>query len=116
MELKRVKLFRIKIKNLFNTLLITFRDYIPSGVILLLFVSFTLLNAQNRQIISLSETYDFDNDGLSEFLSIEKTNDSKPIPDKITFIEIDDFGNHKEQWSYRFNPGIKDDKNRNSWF
>ncbi len=97
-------------KNIFYPLLMTFGDYLPTGIILFLFVPITLLNAQNRQIISLSETYDFDGDGLSEFLSIEKTNDTKPIPDKVAFIEIDDFGNHKEQWSYRFNPGIKDAK------
>jgi len=53
-----------------------------------------------KNIVSLSQTYDLDNDGLFEFISIEKQNFNDNFPTSSVYYEIDEFGTHIELWRY----------------
>ncbi|MBF88555.1 MAG: hypothetical protein CMG75_02665 [Candidatus Marinimicrobia bacterium] len=53
-----------------------------------------------KNVVSLSPTFDFDRDGLSEFLALEKQNFNDNFPSSAVFYEIDDFGSHIELWRY----------------
>ena len=57
------------------------------------------LNAQ-KNVLSLSPTFDLDGDGLSEFLAIEKRSMSDGSPSSAVYYEIDDFGAHMEIWRH----------------
>ena len=57
------------------------------------------LNAQ-KNVLSLSPTFDLDGDGLSEFLAIEKRGMSDGSPSSAVYYEIDDFGAHMEIWRH----------------
>ena len=57
------------------------------------------LNAQ-KNVVSLSPTFDLDGDGLSEFLAIEKKGMSDEAPSSAVYYEIDDFGAHMEIWRH----------------
>ena len=57
------------------------------------------LNAQ-KNVVSLSPTFDLDGDGLSEFLAIEKKGMSNAAPSSAVYYEIDDFGAHMEIWRH----------------
>jgi len=59
--------------------------------------------AEDIVAVSLNGTYDFDGDGLSEFLSIEKPDPIKKYPQTVTYYEIDDnTGIHTQIWSFIF--------------
>ncbi len=53
-----------------------------------------------KNVVSLSPTFDFDRDGLSEFLALEKQNFNDSAPSSAVFYEIDDFGSHIELWRH----------------
>ena len=53
-----------------------------------------------KNVVSLSPTFDFDGDGLSEFLALEKQNFDDIAPSSAVFYEIDDFGSHMELWRH----------------
>jgi len=53
-----------------------------------------------KNIVSLSQTYDLDNDGLFEFISIEKQNFNDKFPTSSVYYEVDKFGTHIELWRY----------------
>lgn len=71
------------------------------GAILLCLLRFVSTPAfAQKNIVSLSPTYDFDGDGLSEFLTLEKQNDDDVSPSHGVYYEIDDFGAHIELWRH----------------
>ena len=53
-----------------------------------------------KNVVSLSPTFDLDGDGLSEFLALEKQSFNDIGPSSAVFYEIDDFGSHMELWRY----------------
>ena len=57
------------------------------------------VNAQ-KNVVSLSPTFDFDGDGLSEFLAVEKKGVIDAAPSSAVYYEIDDFGAHMEIWRH----------------
>ena len=57
------------------------------------------VNAQ-KNVVSLSPTFDFDGDGLSEFLAVEKRGMIDAAPSSAVYYEIDDFGAHMEIWRH----------------
>ncbi len=61
---------------------------------------FTSFMLGQKNVVSLSPTFDFDRDGLSEFLALEKQNFNDNFPSSAVFYEIDDFGSHIELWRY----------------
>ena len=66
-----------------------------------LFLMSLLTNVYSQKnIVSLSQTYDLDNDGLSEFIAIEKQNFNDNFPTSAVYYEIDKFGTHIELWRY----------------
>ncbi|MFQ6673411.1 MAG: putative Ig domain-containing protein [Fidelibacterota bacterium] len=88
----------------------SFDRSITLRVVFLILSLFTLKNlwAQVEAVVSLSDTYDFDGDGLSEFLAVEKTDPQASRPSRATYTEIDDRGTHTELWRFTSPSPIKD--------
>lgn len=84
-----MKTFLRKIKRL---LYITF---------ICLFLHQLTIYGQNRFAISIVGTYDFDRDGLSEFLAIDKVNQEDQYGTIVSFSEIDELGEHVLLWHYQ---------------
>lgn len=53
-----------------------------------------------KNVLSLSTSFDIDGDGFSEFLSLEKQNSDDQSPSSAAFYEIDEFGSHTELWRH----------------
>tara|TARA_A100001011_G_scaffold79600_1_gene82408 strand:+ start:29056 stop:30798 length:1743 start_codon:yes stop_codon:yes gene_type:complete len=53
-----------------------------------------------KNIVSISKTYDLDNDGLTEFITIEKQNLDDEFGTSAVYYEIDEFGTHIELWRF----------------
>ena len=51
-------------------------------------------------VITLSATYDFDGDGFSEFLSLERGDSSDRFASSAAYYEIDEMGSHIELWRF----------------
>lgn len=56
--------------------------------------------AQHRFVSAVQGTYDFDGDGLSEFLSLEKLDSTARYSTLCTYYEIDELGEHTLLWSF----------------
>ncbi|MCH7731867.1 MAG: VCBS repeat-containing protein [Candidatus Marinimicrobia bacterium] len=69
-----------------------------SAPILFCFLS-TIVLAE-RSYLTINGTYDFDGDGFSEFLSLEKADPEDVFPKVAAYYEIDDLGEHTEIWRY----------------
>jgi len=77
--------------------------------VLIIFVLFqSFLPAQQRFVGSVKGTFDFDSDGLSEFLSLEKSDSSAGHSTLCMFYEIDELGEHTLLWTYDSNTPIRD--------
>ena len=83
-----------------KTLLRKIKRFLYITFICLFFHQFTVY-AQNRFVISLVGTYDFDRDGLSEFLAIDKVNQEDQHATIVSFSEIDELGEHVLLWHYQ---------------
>lgn len=57
-----------------------------------------MLNGDEKRVVSLNGTYDFDGDGLSEFLTLEKLGPDAIHPTTAGYYEIDEVGNHIALW------------------
>jgi len=82
------------------------------SIAVLLFFPFLTNNllADNNFILSINGTYDFDGDGLSEFLSIEKLDSSARYAQSVTYYEIDSLGAHTKIWEFKGSLPIKDSR------
>lgn len=68
-------------------------------ILSVLTILFSVLSGQ-KNVVSLSHTFDLDQDGLSEFLALEKKNFIDAAPSSAVFYEIDDYGSHIELWRH----------------
>ena len=59
-------------------------------------------------MVSLKGTYDFDRDGLSEFLAIEKLDPEEKAATSVAYYEIDELGVHAELWRFISTDPIRD--------
>jgi len=66
------------------------------------------LSAQNRFVSALKGTFDFDGDGLSEFLSVEKSDSSATHGTLCSYYEINEMGEHVLLWSYNSDTPVRD--------
>ena len=65
----------------------------PVRVVASLLYVVSLLSAGDAgAVVTLSATYDFDGDGLSEFLSLEKRDTADRLASSAVYYEIDEMG------------------------
>ena len=73
----------------------------PVRVVASLLYVVSLLSAGDAgAVVTLSATYDFDGDGLSEFLSLEKRDTADRLASSAVYYEIDEMGSHIELWRF----------------
>ncbi|MEE9167789.1 MAG: putative Ig domain-containing protein [Candidatus Neomarinimicrobiota bacterium] len=70
------------------------------GILAFLSVLFLCGSLSGQQVVALNGTYDFDGDGLSEFLSIEKAGPGVPYSEVAAYYEIDEQGSHLLLWGF----------------
>lgn len=73
------------------------------GLAVTVFIAAQVSPAQEGSVVSLTGTYDLDQDGLSEFLALETVADHQKYPYSVVYKEIGADGTHHELW--RFSPG-----------
>ncbi len=78
------------------------------SIILLFILAPFFLSAQNRFVSALKGTFDFDGDGLSEFLSVEKSDSSATHGTLCSYYEINEMGEHVLLWSYNSDTPVRD--------
>lgn len=78
------------------------------SIILLFILAPFFLSAQNRFVSALKGTFDFDGDGLSEFLSVEKNDSSATHGTLCSYYEINEMGEHILLWSYNSDTPVRD--------
>lgn len=78
--------------------------------IILTFVGFFLFipPVSGERAVFLSNTYDFDGDGLSEFVTVEITDPEAPYPQVAAYYEIDESGFHTSLWHFSSSLPLKD--------
>ena len=62
--------------------------------------AFPCLVTAQKNVVSLSASFDIDGDGFSEFLALEKQSPHDLSPSSAAFYEIDEFGFHTELWRH----------------
>ena len=63
-------------------------------------VPFMSLTLAQKNVVSLSKSFDIDGDGFSEFLALEKQSADDPSTSSAAFYEIDELGSHTELWRH----------------
>ncbi|MFQ6675563.1 MAG: Ig domain-containing protein [Fidelibacterota bacterium] len=66
------------------------------------------LTAQQAVVVSLTGTYDLDQDGLSEFLALETAEEGDKYPRRVAYKEIDADGAHFELWQFVSRQPLRD--------
>lgn len=77
----------------------TFKFSILFRTTFFVLIILTNIHAQ-KNIVSISKIYDLDNDGLDEFIAIEKQNFNDEFGTSAVYYEIDEFGKHIELWRF----------------
>jgi len=78
------------------------------SIISLILIAPFFLFSQTKFVSSIKGTFDFDGDGLSEFLSIEKSDPTSKHGTLCSYNEISETGEHILLWSYSSATPVRD--------
>ena len=78
------------------------------SIISLILIAPFFLFSQTKFVSSIKGTFDFDGDGLSEFLSVEKIDSTSKHGTLCSYNEISETGEHILLWSYNSVTPVRD--------